>query len=368
MRRNSKNIIKVVHLVNYLFAGGAERVVANILENWKNDKYELQAWCLFKGGEIAEELISKGMRVKILNLSQKNRLQVILRLAGLFRKERVRIIHCHHPLTRIWGRLAGILSGVRLIFDHVHGVTGTGNRYIRAKEWFLGLFTTRTIAVSFFVRNFLIEEMGLNPERITVIYNGVDLNVFKPAINNTRKARKFISVCGISRLHPTKGFKYLLEAAPKILERFPNTRFIIVGDGPAKKDLMEYAKSLSIEGSVEFSGTRMDIPAILSAADILVHPSIREGLSLSVIEAHAMGIPVVATSVGGIPEIMSDGLSGILVGFGDADALAKAIVSLIENPDERKRFGENGVRIAQEKFDINDAVQKIEELYENRSV
>ena len=100
-------MIKVIHLVNSLAVGGTERVLATILKNWNDSAYKLEVWCLFGGGEIAEELESKGIKVKILNLSVKNRLKILFRLIYLFKKEKVDIIHCHHPFTYIWGRLTG---------------------------------------------------------------------------------------------------------------------------------------------------------------------------------------------------------------------------------------------------------------------
>lgn len=266
-------------------------------------------------------------------------------------------------LRAFWAIMAAFLAGVPYRLMHVHGFMGYNNRYVRYKERLLNMITTNTIVVSEAVKNSLIRQVGLSPEKIEVIYNGIDPKKFTSLPYKAHRQEAFITICSISRLYRTKGLKYLLVAARKVIDKFANLKLIIVGDGPAKDDLITFAQKLGISEHVEFTGKQLDIEEVLARTDIFVLPSYSEGLSIAVIEAMASGIPVIATSVGGIPELVTDRVSGILVPVYNAEAIAEAIVYLIENPRERQRMGENGKTVAQEKFDVMMMVQKIESLY-----
>ena len=166
----------------------------------------------------------------------------------------------------------------------------------------------------------------------------------------------------VARLRAEKGIKYLIESAPKILEIFPDTIFLIAGDGPLREELQNLASQLGIQDKVLFMGFRQDIPAVLSVIDVFVAPSETEGLGLGILEAMAIGKPIVATSVGGIIEILKDGETGYLVPAKNSQELAKRVIYMLKNEEEARCLGIKA-REESRKYDINSNVKKIEEQY-----
>ncbi len=162
-----------------------------------------------------------------------------------------------------------------------------------------------------------------------------------------------------------KGIKYLLESASLLLRSRNDVSFLIVGDGALKEELKILCADLKIEENVIFAGERSDIPEILSLTDIFVLPSLREGLPLTILEAMACGKPVIATNVGGVPEVVNDGVSGILVYQGDPEALHRAMNELLEDREKLKRMGHNGKKVCNENFDSKTMIGKIENLYDS---
>jgi len=168
----------------------------------------------------------------------------------------------------------------------------------------------------------------------------------------------------VARLQPVKGVEYLIEAAKHVLESIPNTRFLIVGEGPQKAELIHKVHQLNLSSDVIFAGMRGDIPAILSALDLFVLPSLSEALGIAVIEALAAKVPVIATNVGGVTEIVEDGKTGLLVPPKDPLSLAKAILHTYSNGDEAISMAKAGERRVREVFDIAHLARKQAELYE----
>jgi len=170
----------------------------------------------------------------------------------------------------------------------------------------------------------------------------------------------------VSSLTPHKGHTYLIEAASKVLEVFPSTQFLLVGDGRMREELEKKAKNLNLTPSIKFLGTRKDIPEILAAIDIFVlTSSSREGLGISILEAMAAEKPVVATAIGGIPEVVIDGETGILVPPKNTDDIAGAIIELLKNPGKANTMGQKGAQRVKEKFTTQHMLVDIEELYES---
>jgi glycosyltransferase involved in cell wall biosynthesis len=216
------------------------------------------------------------------------------------------------------------------------------------------------------------ERLKVDPSKIIVVYNGVDQEIFIPAENQSAlKARLGIQpadlvVGTVSSLYLHKGHRYLLQAVPLVLGAFPSTKFLIVGDGPLRKKLEGQAKDLNISAHLVFTGKRKDVPDLLSAMDVFVLPSCsREGLGISIIEAMALEKPVVATEIGGIPEVVADEETGYLVPPKNPDALAEAIVKFLQSPPRAKEMGRRGRARFEEKFTKRKMLSEVEYLYLN---
>jgi len=226
------------------------------------------------------------------------------------------------------------------------------------------------------IRETLIEQ-GYRPEKIFVIRNGIVMSRFQKQVRGTA-LRKELNlpadaplVLVFSRLNRMKGVEYFLDAAAILAKRFPAVRFVIAGDGANRRELEERAASLGIADRVVFTGFRTDIPILLSEASVSVLPSLSEGLSNSLLESMAAGVPVIAANVGGNPEIIEDGVSGKLVPPRDAAALAAAMGDFLGDRDLAARFGEAGRQRVTELFSMERSVHEVESLYhrlvENRT-
>ena len=226
----------------------------------------------------------------------------------------------------------------------------------------------RIVAISEGVRNVLIED-GLDPNRIEVIRSGIDPRPFNPTYPAGEARREF----GIAEKSPVigciahfadhKGHRYLIATAARVAAAVPDVRFLLVGDGELRPQIERQIKDLNHEKHVILTGFRTDIPRLLAAMDIVVLSSHLEGLGTSLLDAMAMARPVVATRVGGIPEMVEDGVNGRLVPPRDPDALAGALIELIRRPDERKRMGEAGRARMLSMFSAEAMVEQTERIY-----
>jgi glycosyltransferase involved in cell wall biosynthesis len=228
------------------------------------------------------------------------------------------------------------------------------------------------IACSDAAKETLTNYEKVDTRKITVIYNGTSIDKFRSynieqrrQIRENLKIEDKIVLSYTAHLRPEKGHKYLLEAISEIKDQYTNVVLLLMGDGVLRSDLDALTRQLNIEDKVRFLGYRKDIPELLSAADIYVHTSVVEGFGIAIIEAMAIGLPVVATNVGGIPEIITNGENGILVPPENPQALAKAIVDLIEHPEKRKILVEKGKQHVKANFTYQIMVKEYMQVYNN---
>lgn len=210
----------------------------------------------------------------------------------------------------------------------------------------------------------------LNPFKTATIYNGVDLRKFRPSRDPAKVKAHFdfssnTPLIGIiARLNPEKGHNIFLEAAATTLRYYPEARFLVIGSGPLSSQLQDYARTMGIDHAVVFTGYRSDIPDILAGLDIVVISSLWECLPNSLLEAMAMGRPVISTNVGGIPEVIQDGVSGLIVPPRNPEALAQAIVTLLGDSYHRTQMGDRARRTIEENFELQGMIDRLEQQYE----
>jgi glycosyltransferase involved in cell wall biosynthesis len=363
---------KVLHIVEDLKIGGLEKVIAAIVLHLDKNKYDVQVFCLVKGGAIADELITEGINVKILNLNSYYDPFQVISLAQLIRREAFHVIHSHGYFASTFVRLAAFMIRTPVMVTHIHSA------YIQFKkrnfmiDRFLARFTDKIICVSRAVQRFVIKIEGIEKQKTCVIYNGADIPLIVEKEGEIRRRRQQwgieqydIVITIVASLTENKGHKILLEAFNKVSQFLPSLKLLIVGDGFLKEDLKSRSLKFNIEKNVIFTGEQDHVQELLQISDLFVLSSLfREGLSIALIEAIATGLPVVATNVGGNPEIIEDGANGFLVPPGNADRLAHAIKTLVSNPDLRKRMGAQGRKIYEGKFKLSLMIQQIESLYD----
>jgi glycosyltransferase involved in cell wall biosynthesis len=299
-------------------------------------------------------------------------LRLILYLNSLFRKLHPDIIHFNDPCTI--GILAARLAGISLLMMTHH--TPELNRQYNFKGRILEGIALRNCRLRFiftseYSRDTGIRKDKLDKDRSFVIYYGLPASRFNAVYNKKEIYDEFAIdygahlIASIGRLSPQKGQNYLIEAASIVIEQIKNVRFFIVGEGELELKLKAQVKEKGLKDYFIFTGYRTDIPRLLSAFEILVMPSLFEGLSFSVIEASAMGVPVIATCVGGLRRSVIDKKTGILVEPMDPQALANAIIWMLKNPREAKDMGLAGKRYFKEMFTQERMVKQTEELYKN---
>lgn len=318
------------------------------------------------GSPLLERAGEEGLETVALPMQSEFSLPAIWRLARLFRELQVQVVHMHtsHACT-IGGMAAKIVAVPVKIISRRVDFSIRSNPFRRLKyEWGMD----RIIAISEGVRDVLVRD-GINPEQIVVIRSGIDLSRLDPTIP-PELFRKEISVDSatpvignIAHFADEKGHRYLVEAASRVISRIPQARFVLVGDGELKKSMEEQVARQGLSAAVLFTGFRTDIPKILTAIDLFVLSSHLEGLCTSIMDAMAMGIAVVATRTGGVPEVVEEGVTGLLVPPRDPVALADAILRLLGDPERRRQMGQAGRRRVMERFSAERMVDETEKLY-----
>jgi glycosyltransferase involved in cell wall biosynthesis len=286
----------------------------------------------------------------------------LLELAALVRRERPHIVHVNSAKAGALGRIASWLTRVPIRIYTVHGwaytaYTGAGSALYLWAERLLRPLTTVTICVAESERRAGLEMRTCEESTTIVIRNGVELPDTEPPPRRAGPCR----IVAVGRLQAPKDALTLVRA----LAALPADAYevLVVGEGPDRPDVEDEVRRLGLDSVVQLAGTRTDVPQLLAASDLFVLSSRSEGLPLSILEAMAAGLPVVATSVGGIPELVVDGETGFLVPPGDPQSLAGAIERLVHDPELRRRLGTAGRSRAAERFDLVSARRAHIDLY-----
>jgi glycosyltransferase involved in cell wall biosynthesis len=338
--------------------GGAEVHVATLAEKLRERGHEVLVICP-QGRPLLAELEARRLTVRAPRTYGKADPLTLLRLAGWLRRERPHVLHTHLSTASLLGSGAARLAGLPAVAT-VHGLNTR-----TCFKW-----ATHLIAVSNAVKQHLVAQ-GLPEGRITVIHNGVDLKLLsRPYDRAALRAAWGIPpeaplLVTVGRLVPEKGHRDLLQALAQLAQHaaWRELRLLMVGAGVLLPLLRQEAADLGLSERVIFAGFQRDVPPFVQAADVFVLPSIREGLSLSALEAMALAKPVVACRVGGTPEVVVEGETGVLVSPARPEELAAALEALLRRPEQAQAMGEAGARRVREAFDLEQMVSKIEAMY-----
>lgn len=355
-------------LITELGIGGAQKVLADVVTALPRDKYQVQVACLFNPGATAARLQDAGIEVVDLQMHSRLDWLVLWRLWRLLRQSSPDILHTHMFHANLVGRLSGTLANVPYIISTEHTM-GQEGRIRRLLNKITSALCDRVIAVSQSVGTYAMEVIGIEASKVIVIANGIDVNRYTSRLS-PREARGRVglpagaAVIGtVGTLRKVKGTSILLRAFAGLHPRWPDTRLIIVGDGPERNNLQSLAQSLRIERSTIFTGERADVTDFLAAMTVFVLPSYWEGFGLAAVEAMAAGLPVVATRVGSLPEVILEGETGLLVPPSDPAVMAAAIEHLLANPDLGSQMGQAGRQRALVNYTRERMVTQTEELY-----
>ncbi|MBU1086344.1 MAG: glycosyltransferase [Candidatus Omnitrophica bacterium] len=357
--------INIVHIVEDLKTGGLERVIASIVTGLDSEKFNLQVWCLSRGGNIYDQLEANGVAIENLHMKSARDLLFLIKLCQKFKTNKIDIAHTHGYTATTIGRLTAFFAGVKVIIAHIHSTYYNYNKKQLFIEKIFSLFTKKIICCSKAVADFVRKNENIDPRKIQVIYNGIDVNKFEVVSSVKKQENKRFTIGCVASLVEHKGHKYLLEAAKEVLGALPDkVRFMLVGDGVLRQQLEEQARTLGIAEYVSFMGNVKNIEALIGTFDIGVLPSCeREGLGLALLEAMAGGIPVIGTNVGGIPEIIENKKNGILVKPYDSKSIAQAIIAMCNDWPRTKTMGEKARLTVEKKFSKEGMLKAITKLY-----
>ncbi|MGH2636009.1 MAG: glycosyltransferase [Actinomycetota bacterium] len=359
---------RVLLLVKGLGRGGAEQLLVSAARHLDRTRFDYEAAYLLPYKDaLVDDLRAAGLPVACL--SGARGIGWLGRLRSLVRRRRIDLVHVHSPYAAIGARLA-LPRGPKLVYTE-HNVWA---RYHPATRWAnLATFprNDHVFAVADDVRASIVYPRGISflqmPPTET-LHHGIDLDRF-PAPGSSNGVRAELGIADgaplvgtVANFKAHKAHDVLLRAAVRVRRDVPDVRFVLVGTGPLEDEVRREAHAIGVGDQVVFAGFREDVPRVAAAFDVFALPSTYEGLSIALLEAMALGKPPVVTRVGGLPEVVDDGVSGLLVPSGDPEALATQIVRLLRDPKMRADMGEAARRRAGA-FDIRRAVRRTEEVY-----
>ncbi len=384
--------IKVIHIITRFDKGGSAENTFLTVKGLDKNTYDI---LLIIGASLESAMEEEERKAALYNLSDAefsgvrivtienlvrnvhplNDLCTFWTLISIFRKERPHIVHTHTSKAGILGRWAAWLSNVPVIIHTPHGHVFWGY-FNKPVSFFYALLEKWTARITDKIITLTVQEkkehirLGIAPdEKFEVIFSGADLEPFLNIIVDATELKKKLGIpnraliIGSSgRLTAIKGYGYLIRAAKKIVSKQPDVHFIFLGDGELLNDLMITAKALGLEHHVHFLGWRKNVAKFMSLFDAFVLPSLNEGMGKVLVEAMALGKPIIASHVGGIIDLVTHTHNGILVPPADSDALEKGIQFLLDHPEERVRMGNEG-RIKAKAYDADSMVRMIDHLY-----
>jgi glycosyltransferase involved in cell wall biosynthesis len=359
---------RVLLFQNRFRIGGQEQQTVLHVRTMDRVRYEPIVAVLHMDGEHLADLDASGVRPVVFDVGRRmlrpNTAWQIARIVRFVKAERVALIHCQDVYTNVLGVLAAKLAGVPAIVTRVD----LGHHLVGYRRPLLELASRRADRVlvnALCIRDLAMRE-GVEADRIAVVRNGVDLDALDRAAHHSPESpapERGALVCIANMHHPVKGQSDLLVAMREVVRVHPEANLVLVGDGVRRPLLEQQARRLGISGRCHFLGQRRDGPSILARAAASVSASYAEGISNAILEAMAMRLPMVATAVGGSPELVRDGQNGFLVPPGAPAALARRMIDLLGDAQLRRKMGERGRRIVEREFSLEQMRTSYDALY-----
>lgn len=362
--------VKLVQISHGMGTGGLERVIVTLCRGIDRDRFEPEVVTLKYLGPLADELADIGIRVRLVNsLEGKADYIAPIRVARALRDLRADVVHTHNTQPFLEGGFGAVLARTPTLVHTDHARLYPDKlRYIAA-ERVMAHFAYRVVGVSDETTAALARHHRISSEKLCTIPNGIDGTPFEMSIDQRAK-RHELGIEGdgpvfgtIGRLVPQKGIDHLLHSMRLVVQRRPDATLVLAGTGNKEDELKALATTLGIADRVKFLGLRRDVAELLKVFDLYVLSSVWEGLPIALLEALAAGCPIVSTSVGGVPTVVTPGVNGELVQPGDAPALANALVDLLGDAERLAAYRRGARSMFLERFTIEHMVRAYEKLY-----
>ena len=314
--------------------------------------------------QIGKEALARGLDVEFVKVRGNIDPLTIVKFIGLYRRRSVDIVHTHSNADSWNASIAAKLSSRRPLVVRTRHLSASFNT-----RMIYNFMADRVVTTGEYVRQYMIRDKGIDPRKVVAIPSGIDLTRFDPDqvhedLREELRIPPDAPVFGTAAVFRwKKGHRYLLEATQEILHSFPEARLLLVGDGPQEKNLLGTVEELGIRSSVIMPGYRDDMPRVLKSMDVFVFPTLEEAFPNAVMEAMAMRKPVVATHVGGVPDIVQEGQTGYLVPPKDTRAITEKVLALLKDKKLREEMGSRGREFVEANCSQQLMVQKLERLY-----
>ncbi len=377
--------IKVLHIITRLDKGGSAENTLLTVSRLDKERFDVT---LISGNtndsdkEITNFIIQKKINyilipelVREVNLFKD--IKAFFRIRHFIKEEEFDIVHTHSSKAGILGRWAAKLTGVKIIVHTPHGHIFYGyfgwfkTKLFVLLEKLTSSITDRIITLTQKGKEEHLSYRIAKPNKFLPVYSGIEIEKFTDVGVDKIKEKEKLNVPfdapvigTVSRLETIKGNKYFIYSLPEIVKTFPTLKVLIIGDGSEKEELEDYVKKQNLLENVVFMGQCKDIIKLLSIFDIFVLPSLNEGMGRCLLETQAIGVPVVATRVGGIPEVVRDGVTGILVSARNPEELAEATINLLKDKSLRETMSEEAKKWVGRRFSVEAMVEKISDLYD----
>jgi glycosyltransferase involved in cell wall biosynthesis len=367
--------IRILHVADSAGWAGGETYIRTLAAELDRARFALEV-VVPEDGPLVARLRAQDVPVHLARVADRLLNPKALRaLVEVFRCRRPALVQSHGARSNVYAKIAARLAGVPVVVCTVHNslfdydVSGWRRRAYVLAERLTSPLADAVVAVSGAIAADLTRRYRIRGPRIVVVHNGIDADAFVP-----RRARPSVlaelaleegdRIIGLAgRMTPQKGHAFLLDAVGRLRPRFPRLRCILVGDGPLRTELEARASALGIADCCRFIGARADVADVLSVVEVVTLPSRSEGLPFALLEAMVLGKPVVASTVGGNPEVVEEGRTGLLVPTADAPALAAAIARLLDRPHDAAAMGARGRARVREHFTLTRTTRALEDLY-----
>lgn len=354
---------RILHVIYSFQIGGSEIVVRNLISVLPDFIHGVAA--IEMGGVLEQELQNCGAQTWDIGRAGKGFIGPMRKFHGVVREFKPDVIHTHHLHELVYALPSAALLRKPVVHTEHEYYSIQGSKLTLLLKT-LSYQCAAVTGVNKEVGDYLQNRVGVSEKKLRTIGNGIDVERFNKAqqIRATLGLSPDQLVIGtVARMDPVKNQRFLLEVFASVLKTYPGTQLLLVGEGSERLPLEEECRRLQITESVQFLGARRDIPELLAAMDVFVLPSKEEGLPISLLEAMASSKAIVSTRVGGIPRLIEDGKTGLLVRSGDHEGLTAALCSLLGSSELRAEFGKNAYAVVSERYSLTRSAELYRQLY-----
>lgn len=372
MIHSNRNRPLVAHVIHRLAVGGMENGLVNLINWMPEDRFDHVIICLTEYTDYYKRIKRPDVDIYELNKKEGKDLPLYLRLYRLLRRIHPDVVHTRN-MAALECQLSALMAGVKYRIHGEHGwdmpdLHGKNKRYMMLRRAYKSL-VHRYVAVSDHIAGYLKNDIGVSEDKIRRIYNGVDCTLFHPLSDKNREQAGEIVFGTVGRIEPVKNHILLVKAFALLRKHLQGADcrpvLHIIGDGMQRRELAEYVDENGLSQDVWMPGMRSDIPQLLRNMDVFMLPSLAEGISNTILEAMATGLPVIATNVGGNPELVEGGRSGFLVSPDAPEEMANAMRRYVTSMSRIKRHGECARSIVMDKFSSDRMISSYISLYES---